>query len=583
MSSPKFERFPLDGRLYRLISCGRVQQASIDMETPCVQACLVQMDEPKSGDPTYARHSDGAAKLILLDEAAGSIPTLIMGSLWRDRTIQPDYSLPQSISVQDAVLPAQEWRLTTLGAVTAAGVNRQADSLPTWGQDDAGRHIALGEMPVLHGHTDTGLNLFIPCYEIFRRFFGLTTELANAFLSRHWMREIGCMVNLKTTQLTKEGVFEIEPAIHLSNVACRAIALFLTSSHARIQASQIYVSIDNDRRAKVQTPWIKAMPSWGAEPMQLSFIGERLSDQSVLVLWIHDSQFPRVAHPITRLTDQAVLKSSPEAPSGPTSPPHTDVPEEGEMPTIGRPQDARPSGKALHISILDTWSRLPELRRRVISLRTIPQDPDKPPRDRPPAKKRLATGKRNASGRRSAASLSSDDEAQIRDRFHALAMCFELMVRKGQLASFSDYAVASPVETPTATYCALPIEIGGITRPWAIVDGRARLCWAIELIRTDRRRFYWFEIESKGPKGHRALLLHMNSDAVLSASAVDRLLKTVVLGRGGWKVEQLAFSERNFTACTVTHRFEDGKVKPTLILGKMIELTGQAKGPMAEE
>lgn len=609
MSLAKFDRFPLDGRLYRLISCGKVVPATPDMATPRIQVYLARMDEPeskepesqepeiesdepeceaeepglelkvrklkksKSKEPTYARDSSGSVVLEVLDEAAGSIPTLILGSLWRDQTLQPDYILPQSVLVQDAVLPIQEWRLTTLWR--AASADGHVDRLPTSGRNQAGHPIELGDMPVLHCHTDTGLNLFIPCYEVFRRYFGLSTELANAFLSSHWMHEVGRMVNMDTTQLTSEGDFEIEPVVHLSNVACRAIALFLTSAHAKAQASQIYLDLDNARRTKVHMPWLAAMPPWKAESMQLSFIGEELSKSSVLVLWIHDSQFPHVEHPIKRLSEETVLQPSPEATTGPLKP-VLEKADEGDEPQISTPQDARLGKKALHISVLDTWSRLPPLPRKVISRRVIPHNPEKPETESTVKKRRFVTGKRSASGETPAASLSSEEQARIQDRFLALATCFTWMVNKRLLSSFSDYGVVNPVETPGATYCALPTNIGGIPRPWAFIDDRPRMCWVVELVRADKERFYWLEVESRGILGHRALLVRMtDNSATLPASVVERLFKTIVVEKGVWKPEQLLFNESSFRACKVTHRFEKQMVKPSLIQAKMAGLLNQ--------
>lgn len=549
-------------------------ETSSSLATPRVKICLAEMDEHENAEPTYARDSNGSAKLLFIDEAAGSIPTLILGSLWRDQTLQPDYRLPSSMHVKDAVLPVQPWKLLTLAtAGLLKGADRSSSEFPVARKNAAGRSAAFADMPVLHCHTDSGLRLYIPCYEIFRRYFGLTTELANALLGGHWAREVQKLVDMKTTQVTDKDTFEVEPLIHLSDVACRAIALFQTSPYAKEQAGQIYLKIDNARRAKNNSPWIEALPPWNAQPMTLSFIGKPLGDDGMLVLWIHDSHFPTVPYPIVRLTEQTLPQESRESQRGQINP-DPEEPSGTDMPTISPPQDVRPTKAALHIGILDTWADLTAIRRRATSFRTIQINPDQPAKDRAKPKRRLSTGKRHKQGNRSAASLSSAEQAQIRDRFQALARCFAEMVRDKQLLSARDCALISPVETDSATYCAMPTEIGSVTRPWASIDQRPRLCWVIELTRSDGQRYYWLETESKGTVGHRALVLRMlQSNAHLTAATLEEILKSIVLGKGVWNTARLAFGENEFACSTARHTFDSDKVRSSLVLGKMAQLS----------
>jgi hypothetical protein len=535
---------------------------------------LAEMEELATGDAIYARRDDGSIKFLVIDEAAGSIPSLILGSFWRDRTRQPD-DLQNWVQVRDADLPQQTWQLTTVGALgLSTDLSLGSKDWPLTGTDAAGRRISVAGMPVLYGQTALGLHIYIPCHEIFRRFFGVTTELANALVSGAWASEVGNLVNLETTRVTEEGDFEIEPLVSLSNVACRAIALFQTSPHALTQAAQIYVRILNAVRRRDDSPWIEAWPPWKDQEMRVSFMGEPLPGGGVLVLWIHDAQFPKLAYPITRLTQQIIPKSEPEAPTGPVEPSPHSQPDEDDPPVISRPQDVRPIGRALHIGIQDTWSELEPLGRRVISIKTLPYDPDKPKRKRTPRKNRVGTGKRSGQGEVPPGSLSSEDQVRIEDRFRALAECFELMVQKKHLLSFAHYGLVNSVETPSATYCAMPANIGGTDRSWAFVDERPRMCWVVELTRSDGQRFYWLETESRGEKHHRALLLRMQANASLPAATLDTLLKQVVLGKGVWKTKNLALNDDAFATCTINHRYQDGMVKPSLVLDKMEELAG---------
>jgi len=573
VSSASFDRFPADGRLYRLIGTGRRHPAPLDEKTRRVTVYLAEMEELETGDTIYARHDDGSAKFLVLDEAAGSIPSLILGSFWRDKTIQKD-DLQNWVHVRNAVLHKQTWQLTTIGATLGLSANSGNDPrrFPLSGTDAAGQHISVADMPVLHGYTAEGSSVYIPCYEIFRRFFGVTTELANALLGGRWDSEVGKLVNLETTRITEKGDFEIEPKLDLSDVACRAIALFQTSLHARLQTGEIHIKIANALRERNESPWFQALPPWGDQDMRISFLGEPLTDERVLALWIHDAQFPKLPYPITRLTPLIIPKSDPKASTGPLEPKQPLQPDGDDPPVIARPQDVRPIRRTLHISLQDTWSDLKPIRRRFTSERTVTQDPDKPQRKRRPPSKSVGTGKRSRWGKVPPGSFSGEEKAQIEDRFSALAQCFELMVREKLLLSFKHYGVVNPVEAPYTTYCALPTEIGEIERPWAMIGDRPRVCWVVELIRADEQRFYWLETESKGELHHRALILRMEGNATLPSPTLTQLLKAVVLNKGVWRPKNLVLNENAFTSCTVNHRYRGGMVKSSLVLDKMRSL-----------
>lgn len=577
MSLTKFDRFPVDGRLYRLISTGRRYPSPLHEQSRRVAVYLAEMEELATGDAIYARRGDGSVKFLVIDETAGSIPSLVLGSFWRDKTLQAD-DLQNWVQVQNAILPEQTWQLTTMGALgLSTHLTSNSKGLPLTGTDAAGQRVSVAGMPVLHGQTAFGSDVYIPCYEIFRRFFGVTTELANALVSGRWAEEVSKLVNLETTRVTEEGEFEIEPLVSLSNVACRAIALFQTSQHALTQAAAIHVKIVNALRAGDNSPWIEAWPPWKSQEMNISFMGEPLPGGGLLALWIHDAQFPKLPHPITRLSQQIIPKSEPEATAGPVDSEQKSNPDEADPTTITRPGDVRPLGRAVHLAIQDTWSELEPIRRRVISTRTIPYDPGKPKRKRTPPKKRVGTGVRSRQGEVPPGSLSSEDQALIEDRFRALAQCFVLLVQQKHLLSFKDYGLLNTVETPSACYCALPVSIGGMARPWAIVAGRPRICWVIELTRSDGQRFYWLETESREDKNHRALIWRMQEGASMPTTILNTLLKHVVLSSGVWKPEALAKDHPGSTMCTVNHRYQKGMVKPLLVLDKLEQLGGKPR------
>jgi hypothetical protein len=64
----------------------------------------------------------------------------------------------------------------------------------------------------------------------------------------------------------------------------------------------------------------------------------------------------------------------------------------------------------------------------------------------------------------------------------------------------------------------------------------------------------------------------MQENASLPVTILDTLLKHVVLCSGVWKPEALAASHKNFITRTVNHRYQNGMVKPSLVLDKMKQL-----------
>jgi hypothetical protein len=60
MTAAAFEQFPLNGRLYRLISEGQIHEPSSNLSRPCVKMCLAEMQDLDNAEPTYARNANEA-------------------------------------------------------------------------------------------------------------------------------------------------------------------------------------------------------------------------------------------------------------------------------------------------------------------------------------------------------------------------------------------------------------------------------------------------------------------------------------------------------------------------------------------
>jgi hypothetical protein len=573
-SEPEFQRFPLDGKLYRLIHGGEVLPFTPDMATPQVRLWLAQIDESDPNHLKWTCRPSGSVSVLGLEEAAGSLPKMALGSFWRDRTLQTGHSMPNEMMVRAAVIHPQKWEVVYADQrIEGSGEYRIVpDEYPLEGEDAGGNKRKFQDAPLWRCVTESGLELLIPCYEIFRRFYGLTSELANAMLAGHWKRELSKLVDLEQTGLSDDGkTFQVTPRMDIRNIGCTGIAFFMAMATASERASEIYLKIDNARRSGIREPWIFAAPPWSDETMSIGFVGQKLRSGAVLVLWIYNSSFPHFPYAVTRIAsmDPRQVKDDKAAPQVPEKTPKRQSP-----PRIKRPADSRQSRRAVQLGISENWNKLPGVKRLARKKIDIPFNPLVDSNALPKPLPLLSTGKRSRSGSAPRASLSSDEQNAIVDRFQALAECFEELLKTKGIVARSDYAKVDPILFGGREYCRFPMSIGNIERRWSAVDlknPRQRRCWVSEIKMPTGALLYWFEIEAIDKDNFTSLVVKPRAPgSILAPDALLQILKMGVMSRGRWKNAALGTIEEQVVWLTVVHQFgEANQLRPSFVLSKL--------------
>lgn len=573
-TEPEFERFPLDGKLYRLIHGGKALAFTPEMATPQVRLWLAQVDESDPKHLKWMCRSSGSVSVLDLEETAGSLPKMAMGSFWRDRTLQTGYSMPNEVTERTATIAPQEWKIVCADEINEeSGEHYIAPDEYPWEGEDAGGNIHIfQDAPLWRCTTENGLELLIPSYEIFRRFYGLTSELANAMLAGHWKRELSKLVDLEQTGLSDDGTtFQVTPRMDIRNIGCTGIAFFMAMTTASERASEIYLAIDNARRSGTREPWVYAAPPWSGEPMSIGFVGRKLRSGAVLVLWIYNSSFPYFPYTVTRIAsvDPTLVRNDNAAPQAPEKPP-----EKRSSPKIKRPADSRQSRRAVQLGISENWKKLPGVKRLARKKIDIPFNPLVDSNALPKPLPLLSTGKRSVSGRTPRASLSSDAQNAIVNRFQALADCFEELLKTKGIVARSDYAKVDPILFGGREYCRFPMSIGNTERRWSAVDlenPRQRLCWVSEIEMPNDVLIYWFEIEATTKDNFTSLVVKPRTPgSPLAADTLLQILKMGVISKGRWKKSALRTIEEQVVWLTVIHPYDkDKQLRPSFVHGKL--------------
>lgn len=548
------------------------------MTTARVRLWLAKIDESDPQDLKWAFRPSGLHSVLVIEEAAGSVPTLATGSFWRDRTLQRDYSMYDDLTFQSEPVDDQPWNVVRASDRLTSGRFRvSVDEYPVSGEDARGSELRFHDAPLLQCYTDRGLELLIPCYEIFRRFYALTSDLANALLAGHWKRELATLVDIELTRVSEDGKsFEVAPLVAMRDIGCLGIALFLTMPVAGRRASEIFPAIENLRRRGIRDPWIFARPPW-QQPMALTFIGQRLRSGAVLVKWIYDSPFPSIPYPVVRMDPSVNIPVESESePVRPPGVPMADRIAELSDATIQPAADARVSRAAVHFGLGDFWTKLVKVKHRARKKIYVPFNPVTEGDSPPPRKRRLTTGRRSETGRAPTASWSSDSQNVIMNRFNALAECFEELLQAGEIRAREDYAPCNPVQIGLHLYCAFPMAIGGVARPWTIVnpeEPRPRLCWVSEITASDGSLYYWFEVEALSREAFKALVVKPRTPgARLTSDTLEVILKIGATSKGQWKRGALLTVEEHVKWLSARHSFSSGRLRSSVVLGKLRSL-----------
>jgi hypothetical protein len=228
----------------------------------------------------------------------------------------------------------------------------------------------------------------------------------------------------------------------------------------------------------------------------------------------------------------------------------------------------------VQLGISENWNKLPGVKRLARKKIDIPFNPlidsNAPPKPLP----LLSTGKRSGSGRPPRASLSSDAQNAIVDRFQTLAECFEELLKTKGIVARSDYAKVDPILIGSHEYCRFPMSIGNIERRWSAVDlknPRQRLCWVSEIKMPTGALLYWFEIEAIANDNFTSLVVKPRAPgSILAPDSLLQILKMGVMSRGRWKNAALGTIEEQVVWLTVVHQFgKTNQLRPSFVLSKL--------------
>ena len=580
VSDLQFSQLPLNDTLYRLVGAAKILPKKDEMETPRVQLWFAEIDNRVPERLAYARRASGACSLLSVIEAAGSLPTFPLGSFWHDKTMQHGLIMGDQIKIENLRIPPQSWILVPPKDYIRTHGNYGMQEFPLGGEDIAGQLHDFRDAPYYRCYSDTGLELIIPAYEVFRRFYGVCSFLANALLSNHWSKELRNLIVESETGFTPEGdAFRILTKHKLSSLSCRAIAHFETSEYASMQAQGIFLGIQNSRRAGIPHPWIQAHPHWTADKekddMTLSFLGQQLSSGAILVMWIYNSEFPPPPVPLVRvLANQKIpinSQQSSQAFSGPEGQPKG---LNGDPVVIHPPADTRLGNYVSHLSINEMWSDLPDMRIEYKKI-TFTDQALKSDEKSNKRKKNHGTGHKSSSGSLSSASLSAHAQSGIKNRFSALAACFMQLEKERVIKQRLDYGLINPVAVGSAVYCMLPTQLGPTDIPWAIVgrgdDARGRLCWVSEIELPDGSLQYFFELEVLDEEAFYALIVKpIENDARLAEETLVEILKLAVSTKGRWNNGDWRNLENSIIRGLIKHKFENGVLSADYVRRKLL-------------
>src|SRR5258708_6140119 len=224
VSDPQFSRLPLNDTLYRLVGAAKILPKIDEMETPRVQLWFAEIDNHEPERLAYARRASGAYSLLSVIESAGSLPAFPLGSFWHDMTRQNGLIMGDQIKIENLRIPPQKWILVHPKDYIRIHGHYGIQEFPLSGEDRAGQLHDLRDAPYYRCYSDTGLELIIPAYEVFRRFYGVCSFLSNALLSNHWNNELENLIVGSETGFTpersEEHTSELQSPDHL---VCRLL------------------------------------------------------------------------------------------------------------------------------------------------------------------------------------------------------------------------------------------------------------------------------------------------------------------------------------------------------------------------
>lgn len=568
-NTPSFERFPEDGKIYRIYWAGLYVPRAYGTSTSRV---AIWLSEQSSGKPKPF------VETRLVIDSIGSIPRMPIGSFWQDgRMVQQP--LPAGEEIIDLeIAPQSEWSVVRAEDAHPSAPSTPHDKWTTCYLPPADIRLNLRQSNATteKGHrarvvpvsTTSGDEVILPCYELFRAFYAGTSELAITLLGQPW-NEAAANKFVKDVEITEtegapEWTLTLQPGTPQGAVPY--LAMLLCDPDARSAARRIHPQLVLDSQENPTGAWIYATPPVLNRTMNIRAHVRRLPTRNaLLVLQIVEARYPGNAGRIKCLVDtqpRAVAVAEAFGGSGAVARGSSDVGisvagSGDSAPTIRNRQLAAPG---------PVWLALPEISKQASRVRLLPQSAG--PQLGRFGDDRVSTGTKGRVGDPARAGFSQQEAQERYDRFAALRSGLDALRSVGEITGWRSLPMVRPTPPHDPVYCAFPNAQGSLPISWSIVgrpQARPRVAWVIEL-NTLASSAYWIESEATTPRDIRCALMFVTSNgASPTYDLLGRLLELCALARGVWPSAPPASLAQDVFWVKVNHRFADQQMRPSTL------------------
>ena len=536
-----FDALPNDDKIYRLYWAGEIQLSNSDDESHQVYAWIKEVDEDGQDIP-------GAAFRRIV-QSTGAIPRLHIGSLWQSQKPYSGKRLSEFPLVDLEIEAQSEWQVVQAGSRnTVAGkhsdgrnhlwVNPSDYSLRL--VEDGGQIRQGFNAWVVPMRTVDGLEVVVPCYELFRAFYAGSSELSWRLLAEPWSGAQKHFLN--------DWKFIDEPHgqqnLLLDTVAgvgkgvLPFLGVLVTSKAARSCAEQVNPNLlQQAQESGEQAAWVQVVPPFLNERFHLRVRANHFASRSgLLVTKIESASFPGKFSNLVYLQDEYV------------SEPPKDGEEEtgGENKGGGNPKEKRvnrsgkrrPTARKFRLNIgTNFWLDAPRMAKAVRN--RVEKDQQTKGKEEPDLpKQQVGVG---GQGNHEADKQASFEHSGVRPNTERMEALFELILKL--LGNGIDQYVECPLVNPVAgegwTYCALPTDIKDAkSLAWAkgdsVGDEPPRLVW-VARFDIGKQSAYWIEVEHIRDSEHFcSLAFKMIGDAQFDEEILVSVLQVCVQRRGRW-------------------------------------------------
>jgi hypothetical protein len=437
-----------------------------------------------------------------------------------------------------------------------------------------GRTVYAFNGGVVPAKTTTGHEVIFPCYELFRAFFGRTTDLAQHLLSSTWDRTHEKLIVGGSEHIADDGsrLWHLDLADGVPPSAVPDLAWLYFDKTARAAANSIYPASVRQGPFS-QAAWIHAVPPITDQVFRIYADARPLrSRNALLVTRIHEVEIPIK---VSALSYSVPVENVPVGqPSDPVAPEPTRTSGPARPRSVAPPVDARPTKRYLSLpSMAVNLIGFPTPVRSARSQRYVPIM-DSKPSEEPPVEIPVSVGTPTGGGRRPRAQYSLDDVQLVKDRFKALSDLLEALCAKKVIQAVKSLPLVRPSPPNNPTYCTFPEATAAGYCRWSLIGpspGRPRCAWVLELS-VGSRKIYWIETEASDPRrGNHSLALEMLDGGSLDEGTLDALLDYCADEAGVWRLP-IPFGGSRFVTALGRHTPLAGGLSPTLVLNAVARL-----------